>query len=113
MLPAITDPTVNTVFLEHTPYRMDQEYVESLIIDYHIGGVILFGNPYSTTLLCLRHLACCAPMKMNMRLTMQSSTFYLAHRLLAVICRFKRRPLPFDTFLFHKKTQGERVGRVS
>jgi len=50
MVPAITDSTINTAFLEHTPYRMDQAYVESLITQYHVGGVIFLGSSTATTL---------------------------------------------------------------
>jgi beta-N-acetylhexosaminidase len=50
MIPAITDPTINMAFLEHTPYRMDQDYVESLITQYHAGGVIFLGSSTASSL---------------------------------------------------------------
>ena len=50
MVAAVSDPTINTRFLEYTPYQMDQQYVESLITHYHVGGVIFLGSSTASNL---------------------------------------------------------------
>lgn len=49
MVASITDPysEFNDALMARSPYRMEQEYIEQLIRDYHVGGVIFLGmgNP--------------------------------------------------------------------
>ena len=38
--------TMDTEFLKKCPYQMDQQHIEMLIRDYHIGGIIFLGSGY-------------------------------------------------------------------
>ncbi len=40
----IVDPASNDVRMQHLPYTIDKEYIEKLITDYHIGGIIYLGT---------------------------------------------------------------------
>ena len=44
MVAAIADEEVAKDFIHKKSYRMDKEYIEQLIADYHIGGIIYLGK---------------------------------------------------------------------
>jgi beta-glucosidase-like glycosyl hydrolase len=44
MVAAVADEDIAKDFLTQKTYRMDKEYVETLIKDYHIGGIIYLGK---------------------------------------------------------------------
>ncbi|MGB8367534.1 MAG: glycoside hydrolase family 3 N-terminal domain-containing protein [Candidatus Babeliales bacterium] len=48
MVAAVADEQKSKSIMQRKPYRMDQEYVEKLIQDYHIGGLIFFGTSTPT-----------------------------------------------------------------
>ena len=44
MVAAVADEEIAHEIMEKKPYRMDKEYVEELITQYHIGGIIFLGK---------------------------------------------------------------------
>lgn len=44
MVAAVADEDIAKDFLSKKTYRMDKEYVESLIKNYHVGGIIYLGK---------------------------------------------------------------------
>lgn len=44
MVAAVSSPELNRIFCLKSPYTMDQAYIESLITNYHIGGIIFLGR---------------------------------------------------------------------
>ena len=44
MVAAVADEEIAKDFLAKKTYRMDKEYIETLIKDYHIGGIIYLGK---------------------------------------------------------------------
>ncbi|HZW61430.1 MAG TPA: glycoside hydrolase family 3 N-terminal domain-containing protein [Candidatus Babeliales bacterium] len=44
MVPAVSDESLNTEFMQEEDYVMNQEYVEQLIQNHKIGGVIFLGK---------------------------------------------------------------------
>lgn len=44
MVAAVADEEIAKDFLHKKTYRMDQEYIEQLIAQYHIGGIIYLGK---------------------------------------------------------------------
>jgi beta-N-acetylhexosaminidase len=41
---AVVDESINGLLMLRKQYRVDKEYIASLISDYHIGGIIWLGN---------------------------------------------------------------------
>ena len=41
---SVIDPTSNDVLMQQIPYRTEQTYIEKLITEYHIGGIIFLGT---------------------------------------------------------------------
>lgn len=46
MVAAVSNEILNAEFIKSSPYTMHQEYIEQLICDYHIGGIIFLGMGY-------------------------------------------------------------------
>ena len=44
MVAAVADEEIAKDCIRHKPYRMDKEYIEELIKNYHIGGIIYLGK---------------------------------------------------------------------
>lgn len=44
MVAAVADEEIAHATIEKKPYRMDKEYIEQLIKEYHIGGIIFLGK---------------------------------------------------------------------
>ncbi len=44
MVAAFADEEITHEIMQKKPYRMDKEYIEELITEYHIGGIIFFGK---------------------------------------------------------------------
>jgi beta-glucosidase-like glycosyl hydrolase len=44
MVAAVADEEIAQSCISHKPYRMDKEYIEELIMHYHIGGIIYLGK---------------------------------------------------------------------
>lgn len=44
MVAAVVDEEIAKDFMQCKPYRLDKEYIEYLIMQYHIGGVIYLGK---------------------------------------------------------------------
>ena len=44
MVAAVADEKASQRIIKRKRYRMDQEYIEMLIRDHHIGGIIFFGT---------------------------------------------------------------------
>lgn len=44
MVAAVADEQKSKLIMHHKSYRMDQEYIEKLIQEHHIGGLIFFGT---------------------------------------------------------------------
>jgi len=44
MVAAVADEEIAKEFLAKKPYRLDKEYIEQLIANYHIGGIIFLGK---------------------------------------------------------------------
>jgi beta-glucosidase-like glycosyl hydrolase len=50
MVAAISDLSMNQIFMQRTPYKIDPDYIKKLIREYHIGGVIFLGNATQDTM---------------------------------------------------------------
>jgi len=44
MIAAVSNPKLNTAFMAQSPYTMNPNYVEAIIRNYHVGGVIFLGT---------------------------------------------------------------------
>lgn len=44
MVAAVSDEEIAKDIMEKKPYRLDKEYIEELIAQYHIGGIIFLGK---------------------------------------------------------------------
>jgi beta-glucosidase-like glycosyl hydrolase len=44
MVAAVANEEIAHEIMEKKPYRMDKEYIEELIAEYHIGGIIFLGK---------------------------------------------------------------------
>jgi len=44
MVAAVADEEIAHEIMEKKPYRLDKEYIEELIAEYHIGGIIFLGK---------------------------------------------------------------------
>jgi len=44
MAAAVSNEKINKAFIKRSPYTMDTKYVENLIKNYHIGGIIFLGT---------------------------------------------------------------------
>lgn len=40
---AVSDPAMNTEFMQESVYSMDADYVKKIITNYHVGGIIFLG----------------------------------------------------------------------